>query len=84
MLDMRTMTVRDVQHRLKDVLAWAEKGESIEVTRRGKVVATVNPPTPRMAPVLPDYMARLKKNFSNGVKGKPASEIISEGREELR
>lgn len=77
---MRTMSVRDVQHRFKDVLAWVEKGESIEVTRRGKVVATVNPPTRRASPVLPDFMARLKKDFPNGVKGKPLSEIIDEGR----
>ena len=30
----------------------------------------------------PDFEARLKLTYPNGVKGKPASEIIDEGRDE--
>jgi hypothetical protein len=31
-------------------------------------------------PKWPDFEARRKKSFPNGVKGKPASKIVDEGR----
>ena len=38
MLDMKTASIRDVQHRLSKVLAWVEKGEEVQITRRNKPV----------------------------------------------
>ena len=34
MLDMKTASVRDVQHHLSRVLAWVEQGEEVQITRR--------------------------------------------------
>ena len=39
MLDMKTASVRDVQHHLSKVLAWVEKGEEVQITRPNKPVA---------------------------------------------
>lgn len=43
---MKTTTVRELRNNYSKVLLWVAKGEEVEVTRRGKVVAKVVPPTP--------------------------------------
>ena len=82
MSNMKTATVRQVQHQLREVLGWVAAGQSVRVTQRGRIVATVVPPEKPKKPVMPDFAARLRADFPRGVKGKPASEIISEQREE--
>jgi prevent-host-death family protein len=41
---MKTTTVRELRNNYSRVLRWISKGEEVEVTRRGKVVAKVVPP----------------------------------------
>ena len=41
---MKTTTVRELRNNYAQVLKWVSKGEEVEVTRRGKVVAKVVPP----------------------------------------
>ena len=47
---------------------WEDTGQAEEPIR------------PAQFPDFPDFMARLKEDFPNGVPGKPASEIVDEGR----
>lgn len=77
---MKTATVRDVQHGLKAILANVATGETVCVTRRKRVVAHIVPPPAGRQVEFPDFMARLKREFPQGVKGKPVSEIVDEGR----
>lgn len=41
---MKSTTVRELRNNYSKVLKWVSKGEEVEVTRRGKVVAKVIPP----------------------------------------
>lgn len=41
---MKSTTVRELRNNYSKVLKWVAKGEEVEVTRRGKVVAKVIPP----------------------------------------
>ena len=41
---MKSTTVRELRNNYSQVLKWVAKGEEVEVTRRGKVVAKVIPP----------------------------------------
>jgi prevent-host-death family protein len=41
---MKRTTVRELRNNYSKVLQWVSKGEEVEVTRRGKVVAKVVPP----------------------------------------
>jgi prevent-host-death family protein len=41
---MKTTTVRELRNNYAQVIKWVGKGEEVEVTRRGKVVAKVVPP----------------------------------------
>jgi prevent-host-death family protein len=43
---MKSTTVRELRNNYSKVLKWVSKGEEVEVTRRGKVVAKVIPPPP--------------------------------------
>jgi len=85
MSDMKTTTVRDMQHRLSALLSEVERGEEITITRRGKVVARLVPPPRPVEQSLrwPDSLARMQRIFPAGPPtGTPASAIIDEQREE--
>lgn len=43
---MKSATVRELRNNYSKVLKWVAKGEEVEVTRHGKVVAKVVPPVP--------------------------------------
>ena len=44
MSHIKTTTVRELRNNYSKVLKWVSKGEEVEVTRRGKIVARVVPP----------------------------------------
>ncbi|MBI5766759.1 MAG: type II toxin-antitoxin system prevent-host-death family antitoxin [Verrucomicrobia bacterium] len=46
---MRTTTVRELRNNYSKVLKWVAKGEEVDVTRRGRIVAKVVPPAPPKA-----------------------------------
>ena len=46
---MKTTTVRELRNNYSKVLKWVANGEEVEVTRRGKIVAKVVPPSPAKA-----------------------------------
>ena len=66
---MKTATIRDLRNRFPRVAAWIAEGESVEITKAGKLFACLVPPTPVKSPPLvkPDIMARLKKSWGNRV-----------------
>ena len=80
-LDMKTATVRQIQHSFKTVLAWVEAGENV-VTRRNRRVAEITRPHvgSRRRPVRPDFMSRLKTVFPAPLPGKSNAELIGEER----
>jgi prevent-host-death family protein len=84
MLDMKTATVRDVQHHLRKVLAWVENGEEVLVTRRNKTVARLVPCSPENAASvpLPAFAARARAIWGAQPKGASLSTAILAEREE--
>lgn len=74
MCHMKTISARELHHHTSEVLARVERGEEIKISKRGKLVACVMPAQKqKLAKLrLPDFAARLKKNFPNGpIKGDP-------------
>jgi prevent-host-death family protein len=86
MLDMKTATVREVQHKLSRVLARVKRGEEITITKRGKAVARLVPTAVAAGEAKaewPDFVGRMKRLFPDGPPpGKPTSEVVMELREE--
>lgn len=79
MANMKTASVREIQHNLAAVLAWVESGQEVLVLRRKKVVARLVPAEP-VAVESPDFIARSRDIWGDKPKGKPLSEILSEAR----
>ena len=78
---MRRATVRDLRNRFARVLAWIEEGERVNVTSRGRVVATLVPRRRlRARASWPDFMARLRTDWPRKLEGRSTTELIDEGR----
>lgn len=77
--NMKTATVRMVQHNLSQVLSWVERGEEVRVLRRKKIVARLLPPEPSLPPP-PDFVGRAKAIWGATPRGAKLSTIVSEAR----
>ncbi|MBE9581800.1 MAG: type II toxin-antitoxin system prevent-host-death family antitoxin [Proteobacteria bacterium] len=73
---MKTATVGEIQKNFARVLRDINAGEEVTVTKRGKPVARITALGPRSQIDWPDFYAEAVE-----LKGKPASEIVIEGRE---
>ncbi len=81
MSNMKTATIREVQHHLAEVLSCVARGEEVAVLRRGKMVAKLVPPDPR-APAAPDFLARAKAVWGKAPGGSSLSDTVSASRGE--
>jgi len=80
---MKTASVRELQHSLAALLASVERGDTVTVTRRGKIVACIVPPLSRGKVRWPDSMARMKRLFPDGAPaGTPPSVLLRSERDE--
>ena len=83
MSNMKTTTVREVQHNLNKILRWIEDGEVVVITRHKRVVANLVPSAPkRGATDWPDFTGRMKAIWGKAPGGKPTSKIIIDDRTE--
>lgn len=62
---MKTATVREVQHRFRNVLGWIAEGETVEVTRNRQIVARIIPPPPAKGRKIrmPDFVGRMRREY---------------------
>lgn len=81
MLDMKTATVRQLQHNLSEIMRLVDHGEEVRITRRNRVIARLIPDleSPRKIE-WPDFAKRVNKLRS--IRGKPLSQIVIESRRE--
>ena len=62
---MKTATVADLRNRFPTVFRWIEEGETVELTKRGRVVAQLVPATPAEPRKvrMPDFAAMRREIF---------------------
>ncbi len=79
---MGPVKLKETRMRLSAMIRAAEQGESVAITRRGKIVARLVPPgdkhSRKKAPDLAEFRASLK------AAGKPLSQLVIESRREAR
>ena len=77
---MKTTTVRELRNNYSKVLQWVSKGEEVEVTRRGKVVAKVIPPTSAKAGKVDwaQSAALTRRAWSNPLTAKESAAILTD------
>lgn len=84
MSNMKSATIRQVQHGLAEVITEVQKGQEIAITKHGKVVARLVPVERTMSSVgWPDSQARMKAlTAGKPIKGPAPSEIVRQQRGE--
>lgn len=80
MCNMKTASVRKVQHHLSEVLRWVEHGQEVSITRRNRIIARMVPAGINKPIEWPDFLGRAKAIWGDRPKGAPASRIIIEQR----
>ena len=81
---MKTATVQQIKHDFGTVLDWVANGELVEVSKHGKIVALITPPTapkPVRPRKRPDFAARLKRIYGDKIF---SGNVIVEERESGR
>lgn len=60
---MKTASVADLRNRFPSVFRWIEEGETVELTKRGKIVARIVPAPPAKPRKfkMPDFAAGTRK-----------------------
>ncbi len=76
---MKTATVRDLRYRFAEIEILLNKGEEIEVRKRRKVIARLQPVRPKAEPY-PDFAARRKQIFGNKKAPQTGTELVAEER----
>ena len=68
-ITMKTATVRDLRNHFARLSAWVENGESVEITKGGKVFARLVPVAASKSKRLPkvDFTKQLRKTWGNRV-----------------
>lgn len=68
---MKTATVRQLRNEFPRIEAWVHEGESINISKRGKVIATLVPALggdwPQQGPPKVDIMARLQETWGGRI-----------------
>jgi len=78
---MKSVSVRDIRYRFSEVEDHLRHGETIQLTKRRRVIARltpVKPPTRHKSP--PDFMALLRKIYGNKIAKISGADMISEQR----
>ena len=82
MLDMRTASIRHVQHNLAAILKCVEAGEEVRVTRRHAVVARIVPERDEHRVQHPDFVLRARQVWRKVPRGTSLSRMVIDARED--
>ena len=81
---VKTTNIRELRHSTSAVLEWVEQGETVQITRRNKVVAILSPPQaekPKRA-IRRNFEKDLQEIFGDRIMPTTGTEIVSYGRGE--
>jgi antitoxin (DNA-binding transcriptional repressor) of toxin-antitoxin stability system len=78
---MKTTTVRDLKSHFDKVEAQLRQGETIQITKRKKVIGVLSPPQAETRPEIPDFKKMQEEIFGKRVAKVTAAELLSEERD---
>jgi antitoxin (DNA-binding transcriptional repressor) of toxin-antitoxin stability system len=81
MYHMKRASVRDLRYDFPKVERMLAEGESIEITKRNRVVGTLRPANITAKVEFPDFLGRLKKIYGNKVLKVSGAELIRRDRD---
>jgi antitoxin (DNA-binding transcriptional repressor) of toxin-antitoxin stability system len=81
MYHMAKASIRDLRYQFRKVEDLLKQGEEIQITKRKRVIARLIPERGKKKPVIPDFLARLKKIYKKPLEITGA-ELIAKDRED--
>ena len=78
---MKQASVRDLRYNFPAVERMLRAGESIEITKRKRVIGTLTPVASPAKVQMPDFMARLKRIWGNRKFKPTGAELIARERD---
>lgn len=79
---MKHTTIRELKHATTKVLLLVESGETVEVRRRNHPVAVLSPPARKEPAPRPDFAARLREIYGDGILETTGTDLVNELRGE--
>jgi antitoxin (DNA-binding transcriptional repressor) of toxin-antitoxin stability system len=80
MCHMVKATLRDLRYKFDRVNSLLQRGEEIQITKRGRVMARLLPPASVERPARPDFAGRLKQIYGDKVLDVPGAELLAKER----
>ncbi len=77
---MRKASVGDIRYEFKKIERLLARGEEIQITKRGKVIARVVPENEQPQVELPDFRARVRPIYGDKVFAVSGAELLSKNR----
>lgn len=81
---MNTASVRDLRYRFPEVERLLRSGETVEITKRGRLVGRLSPPgngVDRAEIKVPDVLGRLRAIYGNKMLKVSNAELLGQERE---
>jgi antitoxin (DNA-binding transcriptional repressor) of toxin-antitoxin stability system len=75
---MKTATVRDLRYNFPKVERMLSEGEPIEITKRKRVIGTLQPANAAKKIGIPDFMGRMKKIYGDKVLKTSWADLLAE------
>jgi antitoxin (DNA-binding transcriptional repressor) of toxin-antitoxin stability system len=77
---MRKTSVGDLRYEFKKIERLLARGEEIQITKRGKVIARLVPENEQPQVKLPDFRARVRAIYGDKVFAVSGAELLSKDR----
>ncbi len=78
---VKRVSVSDLRHNFAAVERMLRQGETVEITKRNRVIGKLIPVAPEAKPEMPDFMARLRRIYGNRKLKVSAAQRIAEERD---
>ena len=78
---MRTVTVSQLRREFKRIERLLQRGEEIQVTKRGRVIARLVPENSEAGPEMPDFLGRMRAIYGDKILEVSGADLISADRD---
>ena len=78
---MTKISISDLRYNFKKIERHLMRGEDIQITRRGRVIARLAPEKDQTSAPMPDFLGRLRRIYGEKVFETSGADLIAEDRD---
>ena len=81
MYHMKKASIRELRYAFPKIERLLQQGESIQITKRRRVIARIVPEIPKSHVAIPDFLERLRSIYGSKSLAVSGAELITKDRE---